>query len=159
MRKRAKSVACGWLLAILCTLCVAAAPLIEVTKNLAADARVAARQAKPLLLFFTQPGCPYCEGARRDYLRHLAVDPAYTARAVFRKVAIDSTIEGFDGKPVSGLVLARAQGVNLYPTIVIVDALGKPLAAPLRGFTVPDFYASMIDSRIDDAQQALRSRQ
>jgi thioredoxin-related protein len=159
MRKRAKSVACAWLFTLLCAIGAHAQAAIEVAQNLAADAQIATQQSKPLLLFFTQPGCPYCERARREYLQHLAVDPAYTLRVLFREVSIDSQVTGFDGKRSSGLVLARALGIKLYPTILIVDGAGKPLATPLRGFTVPDFYAAAIDSRIDEARKAMRERQ
>jgi thioredoxin-related protein len=134
-----------------------AAQAIELTRSLAVDARSAAQQGRPLLLFVTQPGCPFCERARREVLRHLAVDPAYTSRAVFRELSIGTTVTGFDGKPQSGLEAARALGVRLYPTVLIVDAAGTPLAAPLRGYS-PDFYTATLDGRLSDAEQALKAR-
>ena len=127
------------------------------TQNLAADGAIAAQQSKPLLLFFTQPGCSFCERARAEYLRHLALDPAYTSRAVFREVSIGKPVAGFDGQRRAGAAVGRAQGVTLYPTIVIVDAKGKQLAPPLRGYTVPDFYGASIDARLDAAHTALRA--
>ena len=130
---------------------------IEVTQNLAADGAIAAQQSKPLLLFFTQPGCSFCERARAEYLRHLARDPAYTARAIFREVSTGKLVAGFDGQRHTGAAVGRAHGVTLYPTIVIVDASGKQLAPPLRGYGVPDFYGASIDSRLDDAHAALRA--
>ena len=128
---------------------------IEPTRNLAADAQAATRANKPLLLFVTQPGCPYCERARREYLRHLAVDPAYTPRVLMRELSIEGSVTGFDGKRTSALDAARALKVKLYPTIVLVDAEGRTLAKPLIGFTVPDFYAAQIDGRIDEARTQL----
>lgn len=157
MRKGSKSVACAWLFFSALMALSAAVQAIEVTRSLAADAALAAQQGKPLLLFVTQPGCPYCERARHEYLRHLAVDPAYTARAMFRELSIGASLEGFDGQRQSGQDAARGLGVRLYPTIVIVDAMGKQLAAPLRGFSA-DFYAPTIEGRISDAQQALKAR-
>ena len=128
---------------------------IELTRNLAADAQAAARATKPLLLFVTQPGCPYCERARREYLRHLAVDAAYTPRVLMRELSIEGSVTGFDGKRSSGLDAARALKVKLYPTIVLVDGAGRPVATPLIGFTVPDFYAAQIDGRIEEAKTHL----
>lgn len=131
---------------------------IELAHNLASDARTAAQQDKPLLLFVTQPGCPFCERARREYLRHLAVDPAYTRRLLFRELSIEGNVTGFDGKRSTGLAAARALKIKLYPTIVIVDGAGEAIAAPLVGFTVADFYGAQIDGRIEEAELQLAAR-
>ena len=157
---RAKSLACAVLLfavfgagtTLAQGIAPRSAPAIELARNLASESQTAAQQGKPLLLFVTQPGCGYCERARREYLRHLAVDPAYTSRVLFRELSIDRFVNGFDGRRVSGVEAARALKVKLYPTIVLVDAAGQALAAPLVGFTVPDFYAAQIDRRIEAAE-------
>ena len=151
---RVKSLACAFVLLA----GFGAAQAQELARNLAADAQAAAQQGKPLLLFVTQPGCAYCERARREYLRHLAVDPAYTKRVVLRELSIDASVTGFDGKRSSGLAAARALKVRLYPTIVLVDAAGSPMAPPLAGFTVPDFYAAQIDGRIEAAETRLAAQ-
>ncbi len=135
-----------------------AVPRVDLARNLAAEARTAAQQNKPLLLFVTQPGCGFCERARSEYLRHLAVDPAYTARVLIRELSIDRAVTGFDGRRVTGVEMARGLKVKLYPTIVVVDAAGEALAAPLIGFTVPDFYAAQIDARIEEAEVKLAAR-
>lgn len=161
MRGLFKSLACACVLTVtvgaFLALIPRAALAIEVSRHLQADARAAADAKKPLLLFVTQPGCPYCERARREVMRHLARDPAFTSRAIFREVSIGDTVDGFDGKPVSGLVVARSLGVRLYPTVVLVDSTGTSIASPLRGFSA-DFYVPSITSRIDEAEQSLRSR-
>ena len=159
MRRLRKSLARACAVSFAAALLATSARAIEVTQSLAADASIAAQQSKPLLLFFTQPGCAYCERARAEYLRHLAVDPAYTSRVMFREVSSGKVVAGFDGQRRTGTTVARAQGVTLYPTVIIVDAAGKQLAPPLRGYTVPDFYGASIDSRIDEAVKALRSAQ
>lgn len=84
MRRLTKSLARACAVTLAAALLAASAHAIDVTQNRAAEGAIAAQQSKPLLLVFTQPGCPYCERARAQYLRHLAVAPAYTARAIFR---------------------------------------------------------------------------
>lgn len=162
MLKRVKSLACALSLLVCFGALVALKPAhaqrIAIAHNLAAEARAAAQQGKPLLLFITQPGCPFCERARREYLRHLAMDPAYTSRLLFRELSIEGSVTGFDGKRSTGLAAARALKVKLYPTIVIVDGAGQVIAAPLVGFTVPDFYAAQIDGRIEEAESQLAAR-
>ena len=162
MLKRVKSLACALSLlacfGALGAMMPAHAQRIELAHNLASDARTAAQQDKPLLLFVTQPGCPFCERARREYLRHLAVDPAYTRRLLFRELSIEGDVTGFDGKRSTGLAAARALKIKLYPTIVIVDGAGEAIAAPLVGFTVADFYGAQIDGRIEEAELQLAAR-
>ena len=162
MLKRVKSLACALSLLVffgaLGAMMPAHAQRIELAHNLASDARAAAQQGKPLFLFVTQPGCPFCDRARREYLRHLAVDPAYTRRLLFRELSIEGNVTGFDGKRSTGLAAARALKIKLYPTIVIVDGAGEAIAAPLVGFTVADFYGAQIDGRIEDAELQLAAR-
>lgn len=137
---------------------------IEAARDLAADAASAqagtasALPARPILLFVTQPGCPYCDRARRQYLRHMAKDPHYVSRAVMREVSIAAQLKDFDGRRISGQELATRLSIRLYPTIVLVDGTGKLLAPPLIGFTVPDFYAAYVDERIATAEKTLTAK-
>ena len=124
-------------------------------KTLAADARVASDRKVPILLFFSQAGCGFCERARREYLRPLAQSGAWATRALMREVPIEATLTGFDGKRVSGRDLAQVYGIRVFPTVVFVDAGGNLIAEPLAGFTVPDFYAAYLDQRLDAASARL----
>jgi thioredoxin-related protein len=128
---------------------------LVVAKDLASDARDAGRARQPLLLFFTQPGCPFCERARREYLGPLARGTAWPARTLIREVSTASTLTGLDGLPASGSDIARAHGVRLFPTVLFVDAGGHRLADPLTGFSVPDFYGASLEARLETAIRRL----
>lgn len=124
-------------------------------KTLAGDARVASDRKLPIMLFFSQANCGFCERARREYLRPLAASGAWTTRALMREVPIEATLTGFDGKRISGRDLARVYGIRVFPTVVFVDAGGNLIAEPLAGFTVPDFYAAYLEQRLDAASARL----
>lgn len=141
------------LLALAAPTTMAAQPAIA--SDLAREAEGAGR--RPLVLFFTLAGCPFCERARREYLRPLAGSPHWQSRAVLREVPAEATLKGFDGRRLSGRELARSYAVTVYPTIVFVDATGKPVAPPLIGFAVPDFYGAMLDERLEVARSRLPS--
>ena len=126
-----------------------------ISRDLRADARVAAQNHQPLLLFFTLEGCPYCERVRREYLGPMSRDPEQARRALIREVPIEATLAGFDGAPRSARDLAGAFNIRLYPTVVLVDAGGAALAEPLVGFSSPDFYGAYLDQRIDTAQKKI----
>lgn len=121
------------------------------TGSLAADARNATSKNLPILLFFTQPGCAYCERARREYLRPLAESGAWSARTLIREVAIEATIAGIDGRAITGRDLARSYGIRVFPTVIFIDGNGRQIAEPVAGFTVPDFYAAYLEQRLEAA--------
>ncbi|MGW8270156.1 MAG: hypothetical protein ACWGNS_06855, partial [Burkholderiales bacterium] len=46
---------------------------------------------------------------------------------------------------------ARTQQVRFVPVVAFLGARGEPLARPLIGLTVPDFYQTYLDRRIEEA--------
>ena len=131
---------------------------LPLARDLRADARLAAQKKQPILLFFTLAGCPFCERVRREYLGPMSLDPAEAARALYREIPIEATLTGFDGTPLAARDLAATLGVKFFPTVVLVDGSGTPLAAPLVGFSVPDFYGAYLEDRIATALQKTNSR-
>jgi hypothetical protein len=131
------------------------AQTLPLASDLAADARAAAQERKPLLLFFDREECPYCEQALREYLVPMAAEGA--SRALFRQVEIDRTLAvvDFDGRASTHRAIAERYGVRLSPTVVVVDARGQPLAEPIVGL-MPDFYGAYLDAALAGAQAKLR---
>ncbi len=110
---------------------------------------------RPIMLFFTQPGCIFCEQARRQYIRPLAADAQWNARTLSIEVSRTQKLRDFDGVETTGAEIARRYGVRVYPTVVFVDAIGKNLADPIAGFTVPDFYGAYLEDRLQQASARL----
>jgi thioredoxin-related protein len=133
---------------------------LRLARNLATEARAAANARVPLVIFFSQPDCDYCERARRDYLEPMVAQPG--ANAHFRLVEVDITsgapLVGFDGRKLTQAFFARDQNVRIVPTLAFLGAQGESLAEPLVGLTVPDFYQSYIDRRIEQARARLAPR-
>jgi thioredoxin-related protein len=130
-----------------------AAQAIDRARNLADSARDAHAAHVPLLVFFSQPDCPYCEQARRDYLGPLNRDPA--TRATQRMVEVDITSEAqlidFAGRSTTQRAFAQAERVRFVPLVTFVGVRGEPLAPALIGLTVPDFYQTYLERRIEAA--------
>lgn len=129
------------------------------SQDLRASAREAASARVPLAVFFSQDGCPYCEQARRDYLAPMAADPASRdrVRIVEVEVGAPGTVTDFSGKSVPPSAIARAYGVRTVPTVLFLGARGETLATPLVGLTVPDFYQSYLERRIEEARVRVRA--
>lgn len=147
----------SWCLSLFGVQAVAADTLVQ-GNNLYQDARGMAQERRPIMLFFTQAGCPYCERARREYLGPLAREAATADRFVLREIAIESSLIDLDGRRVSAREFALAYKVRLFPTVILIDATGRLLAEPLVGFTVPDFYGAYLEARVATAIGALEPR-
>ncbi|HSH06798.1 MAG TPA: thioredoxin family protein [Burkholderiales bacterium] len=149
----------GFCAAILaCTLSPpVAAQAIDTAQDLARSAREATAAGVPLLVFFSQPGCPYCDLARQNYLGPMNAVPA--ARKTVRMVEVDITSESplvdFGGRATTHRAFALAQKVRFVPVVKFLGARGEPLAPALIGLTVPGFYQSYLDRRIEQAQARL----
>ncbi|MES2071032.1 MAG: thioredoxin fold domain-containing protein [Pseudomonadota bacterium] len=120
--------------------------------NLQQEAIAAGKQGMPLVLIVSLPDCPYCEQVRRQHLV-----PMHKQGFVVRQVYInsESSVTGFDGKPVSQRQLATDYGVKAAPTVLFLDAQGRALAAPIVGALLEDFYGAYLDEAIETAKQKL----
>jgi thioredoxin-related protein len=133
---------------------------IPLATDLAADGRLSRERKAPLVVLFSLPGCPYCEIVRRSHLAPMLRDPSQSGRVIIRQVDIDSdrAVTGFSGEPTTHAAIARAQGVRAAPVVAFWDGEGKPVADPLTGMLLPDFYSAYLDSAIDTARSRLAAR-
>ena len=134
----------------------AAANDLPPARNLADDGLEATRSRRPVLLFFTLSGCPFCERARREYLSPRARGAAAGSGPIFREVAIESSLVDFDGRRSAARDVAARFKVRVFPTVLLVDGNGQIIAEPLVGIAVPDFYAAYLDQRIATAFERIR---
>ena len=136
----------------------AAAQAIARASDLRAEGRAARDAGAPLVIFFSEPGCPYCARARRDHLAPLANDPASHGRFALVEIDIRSTSQlvDFSGAHSTHAAFALQSGIKWVPTLMFVDAAGKALADPLIGLTVPDLYQGQLERRLEQATAKLR---
>ena len=105
----------------------------------------AAPPGRPLLVLFSEEGCPYCARLRAEFLLPMQRNEGYRSRIAFAEVDVHE-------QP----ALARRYGVKLLPTVMLLGPSGEPLAEPLVGYNGPDFYGAYLDERIDTALKKLR---
>lgn len=139
----------------------AAAQAIDMAQDLALSAQEANAARVPLLVFFSQPGCPYCDQARESYLGPMNADPA--SRAMLRVVEVDITSESplvdFAGRATTQRAFAQAEQIRFVPVVTFVGARGEPLAPALIGLTVAGFYQTYLERRIEEALARLAARE
>lgn len=138
----------------------ASAQAIARAADLRAEARAAQDAGVPLVIFFSEQGCPYCERARRDHLLPLAADPSARSRIRLVEVDIhsDAPLGAFAGARTTHSGFAAANGVKWVPTLIFVGANGSALEEPLIGLAVPELYQGLLERRVERALENMRRR-
>ena len=132
-------------------------PLTRIDDQRALAAQVR-KQQRPLLLFFSVPGCPFCLEVRRTHLAPRMLDA--DRGPLIREIEISSrrTFTSFDGTTTTEYDFANSYKVRMVPRVVLVDADFKPLAEPMIGIGVSDFYGAYLNDAIDNATRKLQGK-
>ncbi len=134
-------------------------PPLEFADDLTVVAKLAASRQAPIMLVFTRPDCPFCLRAKKEHLEPLRVSQNYGAKIIIREIeAANSRIalRDFDGNLTTHADFARKYEIKSVPTVIVVDARGKPLAESIVGLTSPDFYNLYLEQAIDAGRMQVR---
>ncbi|HLO63571.1 MAG TPA: hypothetical protein VK165_11495 [Azonexus sp.] len=136
---------------------IAASELLAAT-DLRADAERAARAGAPLIVLYSRADCKFCQAVKRDYLGPLAAD-AKRRPLVIREIAQDrdSALTDFSGQATTHAAFASRQKIKLVPVVAFYGPNGRPLAAPIVGTRIPDFYQGYLDEAIEQSVRALKT--
>lgn len=114
----------------------------------------ASEENKPILLFFSQVDCPYCEDLKRDIIKPLLINEG-ESRLLVREIYQDY----HQVLPEDNIVRQLKTGlhINFYPTIAFVDAEGNQVADPILGYQPSnDFYGYYLEEAIETAIEAVK---
>ena len=119
---------------------------VPLATDFAAHARRAASLDVPLIVLVSLRDCVYCAPIRQRELAPLVRSGKYEVR----EIGMDSAapVREFDGSTTTGVAWARAHGVKVSPTVLFLDTRGRPVADPLIGAGLPDFYGAYLDDAI-----------
>lgn len=127
---------------------------LPVPTSLPQAALTAKAKGEPLVLLISLPGCVYCELVRRNYLLPAQRDSGLQAWQL--DISNRSTpVIGFDGKPTTAALQAKAWKATFTPTVLFIGSQGQELAERLVGIAVPDFYGAYLEQRLATARKAL----
>ena len=123
-------------------------------ENLQQSVLKAAAKDQPLIVMFSLPSCPFCEKLRRTQYQFLAKD-GYVVQQI--EITSRSPVTGFDGKPTTGVQLARQFGIRLAPTVLFFGPGGKEIGERITGAPTADFYGAFIDRALKESAKALKT--
>lgn len=113
------------------------------------DVKEAARDGKRLMLYFWQPGCPYCKQLKETTLAAPAI--VERLQRQFVPVALNlfgsREVEWIDGRRMSEKALAGALGIRGTPTLIFLDETGAEVLRRV-GYIPPERFASALEVAI-----------
>lgn len=135
-----------------------AAPRVEQSRDISADARLAETHKLPILLAFTTDYCDYCVQLEEDFLKPMLISGHYLDKILIRKLVVGSSYRliDFDGTATNTDQFASRYRVRLYPTLLFLDSQGNELAERMVGINTPEFYGGYLDQNIDTALSRVR---
>ncbi|TAL86132.1 MAG: hypothetical protein EPN74_05940 [Rhodanobacter sp.] len=125
--------------------------VIHVARNLHADAQLAQRAGKPVLIIFTSPSCAYCERVIHYYLIPMQRNPDYAGKVLIRQMDMTSSraLVDFRGRATTEQHYAARLKITFAPTVMVFTPDGKPAGKPLVGLGPADYYGGYMDQAID----------
>lgn len=114
--------------------------------------RAARGQSVAVAAFLTSPRCPWCVALQQEQIepRQRTDHPIKLWIIEFN---VDDTTEFTlpDNRRRSARQWGESLGMNLTPTIAMLDQTAKPLLPPLKGYSSRDFYAAYLEDQITAA--------
>jgi len=108
----------------------------------------------PILLMFASENCYYCKRLETEVLgpmRLAGIDPQ---RVILRKVMMDEydTLRDFSGREYNAENFGIDRGVDVVPTLQLVDETGKELVPKIIGYQTPGLYDDYLEKAIEVSQ-------
>ncbi len=131
-------------------------PLTDLSADLA---RVAA-SGKPLMLVFSAEHCFFCERLKENIVKPMLRSGDYDDRVIIRVTEIDDygSIKNAKGEQTDPPDLARAYGVRVTPTVLLLGPEGDEVAPRQLGINNEDYYGVYLDEAIEQAREKIQGK-
>jgi thioredoxin-related protein len=132
---------------------------LDASQDMAALGQLARSNGVPILLVFSTEDCRYCQQLEAEVLAPMmraGVDPK---RVILRKVLMDETetLRDFSGHEQNAETFGIVRGVDVVPTLQLVNAEGEELVPKIVGYQVPGLYDAYLEKAIQVSQSLLAS--
>jgi thioredoxin-related protein len=119
---------------------------VETLLELPDDAVQAAKSGKRLLLYFAQPGCPYCKRLMQtSFTQQTILDKtANNFVPIAFNLVGDREVTWFDGKVRSEKEFAKFLKVQFTPTLLLLDEKGN-IIGRINGYYPPPRFSAALD--------------
>ena len=130
---------------------------LPATQDLVYVANLAKAHKVPILLMFAAEDCNYCQRLEDEHLFPMTLNNDNRRRVLIQKVMIDGylPITDFDGSKVEPGKFAFSRGVQVTPTVQLVNAQGQELTPKMIGYQSGTFYGAYLEDAIRQAYQSV----
>jgi len=131
---------------------------IATIKSFKSDANDSEKYQRPIFLYVSAIGCPYCRRLEKDILGPMLKSGEYNNRLLLRKILWEGTdtLYDYNGKEILPEEFLLKYNIMATPTILFLDKNGKEIAKRITGYRTPDLYWYYLDASVDKAVEVLR---
>lgn len=133
---------------------------LPISKNMPALSKLSRKNNVPILLMFATEDCHYCKRLEAEVLgpmRKAGIDPQ---QVILRKVMMDEyeELHDFDGSIRNAESFSINRGVDVVPTLQLVNAAGEELVPKIVGYQTPGLYSGYLEKAIEVSQGLLAGK-
>lgn len=138
---------------------IAAAQSFVTTTDWQEAGEIARHQNVPIVVLVSGYGCGHCERLKSEFLSDPTIQAFLGQRALVRPYheSTGGKITDFDGRRLRSRIFISRYGVFATPTLLFLDADGRPLTDALVGYNDAMNYRHLLTGRLDQAQLALET--
>jgi thioredoxin-related protein len=114
----------------------------------------------PILIMYSTEDCVFCARLESDVLGPMRLSGIDPERVIVRKVLMEDyeTLRDFNGKKRDAESYAIDRGIEVVPTVVLLDENGHELVPKIVGYQAPGIYEAYLDKAIEVSQMLLDQR-
>jgi len=117
----------------------------------------ALERALPIMIIFITSDCDDCDTVMNEFITPMKISGEYDDKVIMRTLNLDDdSVRDFDGKPISSESLSSRYGLELTPTVSLVDYLGNELSKSVSGMSNIEYYSITLDEAIEQSIGRLR---
>lgn len=122
-----------------------------------ADARHSQRNNIPIMVLFSAEYCEYCLRLKEEFLQPMQISGDYDNRVIMREIDIDgiAAIQDFDQSTRHEYQIAQRLEIELVPTIIYLDHLGREIITRTVGMATTDIQGGYLDRDIFRSQRLM----
>ena len=134
--------------------------VLPIAEDLEALGKSSRSATVPILLMYSTEECPFCARLESEVLGPMRLSGEDPRRVIVRKVMMEQyeTLRDFSGKKRDAESYAIGQGIEVVPTVVLVDEKGNELVPRIVGYQTPGIYETYLDEAIKVSQMLLEKR-
>lgn len=129
---------------------------IASARALDVELQAALASGQPLVVQVNLHHCPFCKVVRENFLAPLVRDEKLPVVLVDLLGAAE--LRDFGGRTATHRSIAARWRTKVAPTVLFFGSGGVEVAERLVGASIPDFYGSYLNDRLETARKVIRAR-